>query len=332
LLKAGVVSLVYFVLAQIGFSLTQELHQISAVWPPAGLALVVLLLMGLRYWPAIFLGAFAANALASEPLFVAVGVALGNTLEAVIGAALLRRFTKFSNELAGPRDLLALYAAGIICTAVAAINGPAWMAIGGVISWEAYRQAALLWWQGDMMGVLLIGPMLLAYLNPRAWVILRGRVVEAGVLLASVFAVSILVFDVHGREPTAYPYLLVPFLVWAALRFTQIGVVTATLIMAVTALWATAAGLGPFTKEGTFEQDLTQLQLFLVVMASTALFLAMSITARLTAEAKLRRQAKELERMDTELKDANRRITKILAGILEDGTPKRRNADSASGR
>jgi hypothetical protein len=104
-----------------------------------------------------------------------------------------------------------------------------------------------------------------------------------------------------------------------------VGVVTATLIIAVTALWATVNGLGPFSHEPAFEQDLTELQLYLVVITSTALFLAMSITSRDEAEAKLRKQAVELKRMDAELKDANRRVTNILAEVLDDGAARRDN-------
>jgi two-component system, NarL family, sensor histidine kinase FusK len=323
LLRVGLIALLYFVLAEIGLSLAHATRQISAVWPPSGLSLVVLLVLGYRYWPAIYLGALLANLTAGEQWYVAAGIAVGNTLEALVGAFILGRFARFKNELRRPRDLVALAIAGIVCTTVAALIGPAMLALGGNIAWAQYGALALLWWQGDMMGVLLIGPMLLAFLSLRALRILRGRLIEGGVLIASVFAISIMVFAVHGREPTAYPYLLVPFLVWAAVRFTQVGVVTATLIMAITALWATSNGMGPFTREGTFEQDLTQLQLFMVVMASTALFLAMSITARQTAEEALRKQAGKLEKLDTELKEANRRITNILAGILDDGSKRR---------
>lgn len=323
LLRMGLIVLLYFVLAEIGLSLAHDTRQISAVWPPSGLSLVVLLVFGYRYWPAVYLGALLANLTASEQWYVAAGIAVGNTLEALVGAFILVRFARFENEMRRPRDLVVLAIAGILCTTVAAFIGPAMLAMGGEITWAQYGTRAVLWWQGDMMGILLIGPVLLAYLSPRALSILKGRLFEGGVLIASVFAISIVVFAVHGREPTAYPYLLVPFWVWAALRFTQVGVVTATLIMAITALWATATGMGPFTREGTFEQDLTQLQLFMVVMASTALFLAMSITARQTADEALRKQARKLERMDAELKEANRRITNILAGILDDGGNRR---------
>jgi integral membrane sensor domain MASE1 len=328
LIRAALMAVAYVVLAKVGLSLAEGVKQITAVWPPSGFSLVILLVLGYRYWPAIFIGALFVNWTTNEPALVALGVALGNTLEALTGTFLLKRFAKFSNQLARPRDLVAFGIAGILCTVVAASIGPMALALGGVIAWSKYWSAAILWWQGDMMGVLLVGPMLLAFLTPKTITMLRGRIVESLVLLAAVFGVSYVVFCTRVIEPLGFPYLVMPLLVWAALRFTQLGVATASLVIATTAVWATAHGMGPFSIQGAFEQDLTQLQLFLVVTSSTALFLAASIGARMTAEDALRLQAKELERLDADLKEANRRVTNILAGILDEGS-KRRSAGSA---
>src|SRR5262249_3951619 len=75
---------VYFSSAKLGLSLAFVAEQVSAVWPPTGIALAAVLLLGYRVWPGILLGAFLANATANEPILVAGGIAIGNTLEAVI--------------------------------------------------------------------------------------------------------------------------------------------------------------------------------------------------------------------------------------------------------
>src|SRR5262249_31145607 len=80
---------VYFAAAKLGLSLAFAAEQVSAVWPPTGIALAAVLLFGYRVWPGITLGAFLANATAHEPLATAGGIALGNTLEALAGAWLL---------------------------------------------------------------------------------------------------------------------------------------------------------------------------------------------------------------------------------------------------
>ena len=179
-----------------------------------------------------------------------------------------------------------------------------------------------------MMGILVLGPFLLAFTNREAFWFLRNRWLEAGVLLASVLGISVLVFGTGGDEPAALPYLIFPLLVWAAVRFTQVGVVSAVMVMVITAVWGTHDGIGPFAHEGSLEQNFAQLQLFIAVSTSTALFLAMAITQRMAAEARLRLQTAQLERVEDDLKDANRRVTRILAGILDDGS-RRRSTDGA---
>src|SRR5262245_35939030 len=108
-LAAGVIALaaIYFGAAKIGLSLALVAEQLSPVWPPPGIALAALLLAGPRLWPGVALGAFLANVTAPEPPGVALGIAAGNTLEALSGAWLLRR-AGFVRSLARLKDVLAL--------------------------------------------------------------------------------------------------------------------------------------------------------------------------------------------------------------------------------
>src|SRR5438309_11880118 len=98
--KVVVLAAAYFVVARVGLRYAAIGESISPVWPPTGLALAALLLLGWRYWPAIFCGAFLANAITAISLTTAAGIASGNAAEAALGAYLMRRF------LAGPRITL----------------------------------------------------------------------------------------------------------------------------------------------------------------------------------------------------------------------------------
>src|SRR5262245_46048466 len=80
----------YFGAAKLGLTMAFVTEQVTAVWPPTGIALAALFLCGYRLWPAITLGAFLANATANAPLGTAAGIAVGNTLEALLGVWLLR--------------------------------------------------------------------------------------------------------------------------------------------------------------------------------------------------------------------------------------------------
>src|SRR5437016_2835591 len=91
------IATIYVAAAKFGFTMAYTAEQVTLVWPPAGLSLAALLLIDIKVWPGVFLGAFVANIITHEPLFVATGIAIGNTLEAVTAAWVLRRFVGTPN-------------------------------------------------------------------------------------------------------------------------------------------------------------------------------------------------------------------------------------------
>src|SRR6187401_84158 len=91
------VTAAYFGAAKLGLSMAVTAEQVSAVWPPTGIALAAILIFGYRIWPGILLGAFIANATANESVGTACAIALGNTLEAVVGAWLLLQWANFAS-------------------------------------------------------------------------------------------------------------------------------------------------------------------------------------------------------------------------------------------
>src|SRR6478736_735454 len=93
LLTSALLAIVYYGAARLGLRYASIGQSISLIWPPTGIAFAALTLLGYRYWPGVALGAFLANAGTPVPLPAAAGVALGNTLEALVAAYLLRRVT-----------------------------------------------------------------------------------------------------------------------------------------------------------------------------------------------------------------------------------------------
>ena len=85
------VAAVYFAAAKAGLALASLVPQVTLIWPPTGIALAAVVLLGLRVWPGIAFGAFLANVTTAEPVLTAAGIALGNTLEAVAAGWLLAR-------------------------------------------------------------------------------------------------------------------------------------------------------------------------------------------------------------------------------------------------
>src|SRR5438046_8676168 len=85
----GILAIIYFVAGKLGLVLASLHASASPVWPPAGIALAALLLLGYRAWPAIFIGAFLVNVTTAGNVATSFAIATGNTLEALAGAWLV---------------------------------------------------------------------------------------------------------------------------------------------------------------------------------------------------------------------------------------------------
>ncbi len=291
---AGILALaaLYFAAARLGLSMfgfqASLAEQVTLVWPPSGISLVAILLFGYRVWPGIALGAFLANATAHETVPVACGIAVGNTLEALLGAWLLQHLAGFGNPLERLKDILGLVvlAAGL-STTVSASVGVTSLCLGGVKSWDLFGPLWLDWWLGDAMGDVVMAPVLLTWATryPRRWRL--SQVAEAGALLIGLVTASVLVFT-RGELAfgTHFPltYAVFPFVVWAALRFGQLGSATVTFITLSIAVGGVVIGSGPFAGRETVHEALLLLQLYIAVVAVTALLLSAAISERKTVE------------------------------------------------
>jgi PAS domain S-box-containing protein len=267
----------YFASAKLGLSLATVHGNVSPVWPPTGVAIAGLLLLGVRAWPALWLGCLAAVLPTTAPPLAMLGMATGNTLEAVVAVLLLRR-VGFSPELGRVRDVLALaLGAAVGSTLVSTLIGMASLCLTGSAAWADFGALAWTWWVGNAMGALVVTPVLLL-----RWPRLEGRRGEALLLAAAVLLVCLEVFRSGGvRASVAYAeaFLLFPLVVWAALRFGARGAVLVTLMVATASIWGTVLSQGPFAHAQS-GPNLLVLQLFLGVTALTGLLLAAATAER----------------------------------------------------
>ncbi len=283
----AVLAAVYFGAAKLGLGMAFAAEQVSAVWPPTGIALAALLLLGYRFWPGVALGAFLANVTAHEPIATACGIAAGNTLEALAGAWLLRQGARFDPALERLRDVLGLIVlAAALSTALSATVGVTSLCLGGVQPWSAYGELWRVWWLGDATGALVVAPVLLTWASrpPSGWA--PRRLAEALCLAVALIVVSLTAFTGQLTWLTSdHPleYAIFPFIIWAALRFGQPETCAVTLAASVIAIWGTTHGFGPFSR-GTTHDNLILLQIFLAAVAVTALILGAAMTERDRAE------------------------------------------------
>jgi PAS domain S-box-containing protein len=302
--RAGLLCVIYVSTAMLGLSLDAVGGIATVVWPPTGIALAGLTLYGYRLWPGIVLGAFLVNAWAGAPVVAAGGMAVGNTIEALLGAFLLRRVVRFRPALDRLRDVLGLVVlAAVLGTLVSATIGVTSGWLSGVIPSVHYSQAWWTWWLGDAMGALVVAPLVFVWSTRPHRRLPPAQMAEAGASLLAVGAVSLVVFG--GLLTTRYAevsYLVFPVLIWVALRLGQAGVVTALGVVSLMAIWGTAQGLGPFSRE-TLHASLLWLQAFMSIVTVTSLVLAAAVAERRRAEtqnARLYKEAQEAREMAEE--------------------------------
>jgi integral membrane sensor domain MASE1 len=292
LYAAKVVALagVYYGAAKLGLELAFETPSVTAVWPPTGIALAALMLGGYRLWPGVALGAFLANSWTGVPVYAVVGIAAGNTLEAVVGTYLLRR-VEFRPSLERVRDVLSLAVlAAVVSTTVSATFGVTSLLAADEIAGGDYGSVWRTWWLGDMGGDLVVAPALMVVAAQWPFRELRGRVVEAAALVAATAGIAVFMFT----RSTSLTFLIFPVLVWAALRFWRLGAVVTILLFASIAIPLTESDMGPFSGEAP-DDRLLLAQLYIGVAGLTALVLAAVVTQRQHVEDSLEHIASTLQ-------------------------------------
>src|SRR5205823_7661404 len=114
----------YVIAAKAGLSLAAVNPSATAVWPPTGIAIAACLLMGRPAWPAIFAGAFVANLTNAGSVATSLGIAVGNTLEGVLGAYFLQRFADGTRAFDRAPDVFRFAVlSGFLATSVSATIG-----------------------------------------------------------------------------------------------------------------------------------------------------------------------------------------------------------------
>ncbi len=289
LLRGLFVTLLYVLGARLGLAIAAVTEQASPVWIPTGVAIWATFRFGPRILPFVFLGGLIGSLSSGSPLPPSLFIGAGNTLEAWLAATLLRRH-EFRENLARVRDVLVLWLAG----GVAAAGASALIGVGSLLAFERTTlalapKALWVWWLGDAMGALVVAPFLFAFLPAARAGHFRGKGKELLSLTLTLVAVCLVVFGraFAGEEPVfSQGFLLFPVAVWAALRFGPPGAAFATCAMSTLTVLATAIGRGPFVAQVALE-GVVVLQLFVAVLALTALLLAAVSTQRQVAEQQL---------------------------------------------
>jgi signal transduction histidine kinase len=281
LARVAALAATYAVVARLGLGVEALGGLATLVWPPTGVALAALVIFGVALWPGVAAGALIANVSAGASVSVASGIAVGNTIEAVLGATIVLRTAGFERGLGTFRSVTAVVLAAFASTLVSATVGVASMLGGRLIAGDQLGSTWLSWWLGDVIGALVVAPLLLNLSSPRSNG-LRNRGLEAlflGVLLVLTVA---FVFG-HGEggfaTPVRRPFVVMPYLIWATVRFGPRGAVLATFVSSAGAILATALQRDHLSATNLHDR-LLELQCFMAVAAVTFLILGAAVAER----------------------------------------------------
>jgi len=311
-LQILLVAAAYYLAAMVGLQLALVRGQVTPLWPPTGIALVSLLLLGPRVWPGITMGALLLNAQLGPSLPAAALIAVGNTIAPLAGYLLLRR-VRFRTQFDRLRDVLALVFLGALTSTLVSANvGASALVLAGGVPQSRFLATWSVWWTGDAMGVLVVAPLLLVARHwrwrPRA--ARPYRWIEGAALLVSTSLVT--AFVAGGTFQLLF--LVFPFLVWAALRFEERGATVCVLIVCVITTRAAAIGAGEFGQHDLFT-NMVILQAFNGSAALTALLLAALIHQRNQAHRDLKQACAQLAELATQLDQNSLRGDQLLDAL-----------------
>jgi PAS domain S-box-containing protein len=292
---ALVVFCAYYVGTRIGLSLTFLPNPISVLWPPNATLLAALLLTPRRTWWTLIAAALPAHLLAElqggVPLTMVLSWFVSNVSEALIGALCVQSIVEGPLTLGRRREVAAVLGAGL-----AAVIASSFLDSGLVILnrwgsrgyWDLWSTRVF----SNVTAAFVIVPLAVTWLGPARRACIRKvkhTRLEAVAVTIGLLGSTALVFDSFDLLP-AVPilvYLPLPFLVWAALRFGAAGTTVAIGVVAFLVIWGAGHGTGPLGT-GSPENDARAVQLFLLFVVPTLLFLVASIEERNRAEQALR--------------------------------------------
>lgn len=308
----------YFVGGKLGLRLALLNPSATTVWAPSGIALAACLVFGLRLWPGVFIGALLVNLTTSGSWPASLGIAAGNTLEAVLGCVLVERHAGGRRAFETPAGVVRFtIAAPVLSTLVSATCGVLSLTAAGLAPPSQAASIWTTWWLGDMGGDLVIAPLLILWAStapaPPDW----RRLAEGAALVGLLFLLGGIVFEgwtTTSSRSFGVGFLAIPIVLWAAFRFRPTGTSAIVFLLSAAALWGTLNLSSSLPDEARVE-TLVLLQAFLAVISITALAVSAAVMERRRATENLARQLVEVARLNRTL-DAQKQEIRTYHSLL----------------
>ena len=314
-LRGVVVAISYFVFAKVSLALASLHPSASPVWPPSGLALASLLLWGNGLWPAIAAGAFLTNVTTFGSLSTSSLIAGGNTLEALITAALLKRLNAHLFE--GPSEVVLFACLTLLPgTMISATMGVGSLVFAGFADPAKFPSIWLTWWLGDVGGQMLVTPFIVLWSKTSLKEMPRAELQRLALLLGATIIIGLVAFSPLLKQITArgpLGFVAIGPLLWAALRHNQRDTATVALMLSAFAIWGTLSDGGPFARPNLNDSFLLTIA-FVISTAVPSLVLSADVATRRLSEERHRALVEHANDIVATL-DLDLRVTSVNPAI-----------------
>jgi signal transduction histidine kinase len=332
------VAVIYFLSAYFGLLLAFKDPITSPVWPPVGIGLSLILFLGNRTWPGITIGSLVAYMLVFwlNGIEINLGtiqastiIAIGNTVEILLGQYLIKRFIKEEDLFKNTRNTFIFLLIALSMCLVGSSLGTYSLYLNNLVTQEYFVSSWFFWWIPNVTSVLLFAPFILSWKRKFQFHITKKTVFESLIffLCLSVFIMILRNDELAPTIEKSFPFLIIPFLLWLSFRFNLQTTLTAILITSLSAIYITINGQGPFVLDSN-ENSILILQIFISVISITSIILSSTVYERHeaqltikkfneTLEAKIDERTKELhdeiqfrKKTEDKLKVSNRQLRK----------------------
>ena len=264
---------VYIIAGKFGLSMAYYNKSASPIWIPTGLAMAALLLFGYRFWPSVAIGAFLVNITTTPSIPVSLGISLGNTLESLAGVYLINRFANGADLFKKVKTYFTFFLIACLVPLISAIVGVTSLSIGNFAQVENLWVIGTTWWIGDVIGALLVLPLIVTLYNKPQLKIKKERYLE--ILLATfiLIVIALIIFmgwPIQINKAYRIGFLCLPPLLWISFRSClRISIITTVLTSAI-AIAGTILNIGVFNI-GSINTALVLVQLFIGVLTVTVI-------------------------------------------------------------
>lgn len=288
------VAISYYASACLGYFLTFDNTSALPTWPPSGVALALILLLGRAAWPGIAIGSLIANFMShwndpSLPVQSVIAIssvtAVANTIEALIGNWLIKNWIREDFPFKTSRSAFQFLFVAVLMCLSGALLATSVLYGSQVISLAGILKTGISWWTGNVVGVLLFTPFILSVSNQGRWKFSPGKLFEFSLFILGAIGIVLLLqveyFNITIQR--ALPFLILPFFMWLAFRFEMIVAVGGVLIVSLLSIYFTVHNLGPFVLTESYYSMLL-LQIFMGVMSISTLVLSATVSERAVAQ------------------------------------------------